>query len=86
LAGGPSLPAGGAGGDLEFAAVIREKKASEQSEIPLVVLRQAQEETTRFILVELYPGELKPGRYSIAVQAQRKDGLTAAAASEFVAK
>lgn len=79
-------PAGGTGGDLEFAAVIREKAASVQAEIPLTVVRQTQEESTRYILLELNPGELKPGRYSIMVQALRKDGQTAVAASEFAVK
>jgi VWFA-related protein len=79
-------PAGGTGGDLEFAAVIREKTASSQAEVPVAVLKQSHDETTGFALLELAPGELKPGRYTIALQAMRKDGLSAVVATEFGVK
>lgn len=79
-------PAGGAGGDLEFAAVIREKAAPSQAEVPVIVLKQTHDGATGFFLLELRPGDLKPGRYAIAVQALRKDGQTAVAATEFGVK
>jgi VWFA-related protein len=75
------------GADFEISATLAEEAAPEPAVVPVTIMKKSQDGPTVLLMTELGTGELRPGRYSLKVDAKEKgSGLAASSAVEFIVK
>jgi hypothetical protein len=87
LRAGLRIQGGAAAKDLAVSAFLIDLATSARTEVPVTILRQADDGPTRLILAELRTGGLKPGRYSLECSVEEPaSGEIAIAFREFTVK
>ncbi len=73
--------------DFDVKAALKSDAGPEPAPVPVTIMKKTQDGPTTLLFVELGTGELRPGRYSLSVEAREKGtGLAAASAAEFTVK
>lgn len=81
------LQGGAAATGLTVTASLIDQATSARSEVPVAILKQADDGPTRLLFVELSTGGLKPGRYTLEFMAKEPGtGESAVASGEFTVK
>ena len=75
------------GADFEISATLKNEASPDLNSLPVTIMKKSQDGPTALLLVELGTGELRPGRYSLKVEAKEKRAASAASSAvEFVVK
>jgi VWFA-related protein len=75
------------GADFEISATLKGEAGPELTPVPVTIMKKAQDGQTVLFLTELGTGELRPGRYTLKVDAKEKgSGTAASSALDFTVK
>jgi hypothetical protein len=81
------LTGSSAAGELGITATLVDSATSARTDLPVAVLKQGADGTTKLLFLEIATGELKPGRFTIGFAVKDPgSGTTAVSSAAFTVK